>query len=266
MGAVADFSEILRRAIADLEEHGFDSQERVERWVNELGNAAGNQGIVTADKLKERFQAIYAQEVTKGALLRTQGVKRWQLSRLEPKLRAELDRKLMAASSLIKLNREEMIARTIRRFQGWATSIPVGGSDAIDKPEVKAHMKQALKSLPFEERRVMIDQGAKFRAGLSNIVAVENGAVGGVWRSHYRAPGYNYREDHKERDGHFYLIRGSWAIEKGLINPKGATFTDEITMPAEEIFCQCRYKYIYNLRDVPDELLTKKGREALGKD
>lgn len=265
MASIAEFSEILRNAIADLEEHGFDSQERVERWVKELGNAAGNQGVVTSETLRKRFQQIYQKEVADGGLAAVHKIPRWKLDQLQPKLRAELDRKLMAASDLIELNRDEMVTRTIRRFQGWATSIPVGGSDAIDKPEVKEQMKKALKSLPYEERRVMIDQAAKFKANLSNIVAVSNSAIGAGWRSHFRAPGYNFRTDHKERDGKFYLIRGSWAIEKGLIDTAGATFTDEITMPAEEVYCQCRYKYIYNLRDVPHDMLTKEGLEAIGK-
>jgi hypothetical protein len=34
-------------------------------------------------------------------------------------------------------------------------------------------------------------------------------------------------------------------------------------MPAEEVFCQCRYKYIFNLRDLPDEMLTDKGRATI---
>lgn len=265
MAGIAEFSEVLRRAIADMEEHGFDSQERIEKWVDELGKAAGNQGVVTAEQLKKRLSAIYTQEVERGGLARAHGMPTWKLQQVAPKLRAELDRKLMASANLIKLNREEMVTRTIRRFSGWATSIPVGGSEAVDRQEIREEVKKALKSLPYEERRVMIDQAAKFKASLSNIVATEGGAIGGIWRSHYRAPGYNYREDHKERDGKFYLIRDSWALEKGLIDPSGETFTDEIEMPAQAVFCQCRYRYVYNLRDVPRELLTKKGLEAIGK-
>ncbi|HET8708090.1 MAG TPA: hypothetical protein VFM46_17425 [Pseudomonadales bacterium] len=180
-------------------------------------------------------------------------------------MRLELERRIMAAAQLIKLNREEMIAKTIRRFSGWASSIPVGGSEAIEKRDTSDEIKKGLKQLPFVERRVMIDQAAKFKASLSDIVATETGAIAAIWRSHWRASGYNYREDHKERDQKIFVLRDNWALQGGLMKLAGRQYTDEITKPAEEPFCQCRYQYIYNLRDLPEDMLTAKGKEKLGK-
>jgi hypothetical protein len=40
-------------------------------------------------------------------------------------------------------------------------------------------------------------------------------------------------------------------------------YTDQITQPAEEVNCRCYYEYIYNLADLPDEMLTEKGRKDL---
>ena len=265
MAGIKPFIDVLRDAIADFEANGFDSAERLERWRLELERAALGHTPITAEHLKRTLTAIYNKDVTQGGLMRSHGMPKWKLDRLAPRLRNELDRKIMAASSLIKLNREQMIATTLRRFSGWATSIPVGGSEAIDKRETTDGIKKALKALPFEERRVMIDQAAKFKASLSNIVAVDGGAIAGVWRSHFRAVGYNARPDHVARDGKIYVIRGNWAMEKGLMKLAGREYTDEITMPAEEVYCQCRYKYLYNLRDLPDEMLTEKGLEALGR-
>jgi len=237
MSGINTFSEVLRRAISDFEEHGFDSEERLEHWRSELERAAQGHTVITAEHLKRTLTAIYNKDVTQGGLLRSHGISKWKLERIAPRLRNELDRKIMAASSLIKLNREEMIAKTLRRFSGWATSIPVGGSEAIEKRETNDGIKKALKALPFEERRVMIDQAAKFKASLSNIVAVDGGAIAGVWRSHFRAAGYNARPDHVARDGKIYVIRDNWAMEKGLMKLGGREYTDQITMPAEEVFC-----------------------------
>ena len=107
--------------------------------------------------------------------------------------------------------------------------------------------------------RLQIDQGHKFSNTLNDIIAVDGGAIAAKWKSHYRQPGYDYREDHKERDGNYYAIRGSWAMEKGLMN-KGEGYTDDMTMPGEEIFCRCGYTYIYSLRKIPEEMLTSKGK------
>ena len=66
----------------------------------------------------------------------------------------------------------------------------------------------------------------------------------------------------KEFDGKVFTIRGNWALEKGLMN-KGAGYTDEIIRPAERPFCRCAYTYFYALRDLPDSMLTTKGKTTL---
>lgn len=71
--------------------------------------------------------------------------------------------------------------------------------------------------------------------------------------------GYDYREDHKERDEKIYLIRGSWALEKGLIKPVNGYY-DEITAVGEEVYCSCQAIYIYAPQKLPDEFLTEKGK------
>ncbi len=261
--SIQTFSDVLRRAIADFETHGFDSEERLARWQRELMGAAEGHTAITADNLKRTLTSIYTAQVTKGGLLRAHNIPAWKFNQIAPKLQRELQRRIMAAAQLIKLNREEMIARTMRRFSGWATSIPIGGSEAVDRKEENASIKKALKSLPYDERRVMIDQAGKFKASLSNITATETGAIAAVWRSHFRAAGYNARPDHAERDGKIFVIRDNWAMQNGLMKLDGHQYTDDIEMPAEFVYCQCRYKYLYNLRDLPDEMLTDKGRASI---
>lgn len=261
--AIKNFSDILRQAIADFEKHGFDSEERLERWRRELEQAAEGHTAITSENLKRTLKSVFTTQVQGGGIVRILNIPQWQMNQLLPRLQNELDRRIMASAQLIKLNREEMVAKTMRRFSGWATSIPVGGSKAIDKADTSDDLKKALKSLTYEERRVMIDQAGKFKAQLHNIVATETGALAGLWRSHFRQAGYHYRPDHKARDGVIYVIRDNWAIQKGLMKAGGHQFTDQITMPAEEVFCQCRYKYLFNLRDLPDEMLTDEGRKFL---
>ena len=98
---------------------------------------------------------------------------------------------------------------------------------------------------------------------INNLIAVEGGAIAARWHSKWRQPGYQYREDHKERDGKIWAIRGNWAIEKGLMKPGPNGYTDEITMVNEEPFCDCSYVYLYTLRALPDTMLTAKGLKAI---
>ena len=97
------------------------------------------------------------------------------------------------------------------------------------------------------------------------MVASEGGAIALIWRSHWRQAGYDYREDHKDRDSQVYAIRGSgnWALQQGLMRPGPPGYYEDITAVGEEIFCRCWAEYIYRLGSLPDDMLTKKGAETL---
>ena len=261
------FYETLTAAVKDFTEHGFNSQERLEHWMRELELAA-KQSMIPENAMRQQmtaaFQGVYRRLVENGGIAQYHpGVGRFTLQQVMPKLRAELDRRIMASANLIKLNREAAIQKTLQRFSGWATSIPAGGSKTTEKIEEKDKVRKSLAQLPFEERRVLIDQTHKLTTALNETMAVGGGAIAARWFSHFRQPGYDYREDHKERDGEVYAIRGNWALEKGLMKPGKAGYTDDITKPGEEVFCRCQYKYIYNLRSLPAAMLTAKGREQL---
>jgi hypothetical protein len=232
--------EVLTAAVADLGANGFDSMERVDGWLLRIREAAAAGMTSEADiatLLQRTLQQVYTRQVDQGGLAKLNpGVERFTIEKLRPALRAELDRRIMASAQLIKMNRAAAIERTMQRFSGWATSIPAGGSDVVDKVEVKQDIRKSITQLSYRERLVATDQGHKLVSSINDIVATNAGAIAGEWHSHFRQPGYNARRDHVERDSKVYAVKGNWAIEKGLMN-KGAGYTDDITMPAEEINC-----------------------------
>lgn len=267
--ARSTFYDTLTRAIEDMAVHGYDSAERVAYWTEEIRRAAQasmRTSAQMAEMLRRALHAVYVKMVERGGVLKlSPGVARFTLERVAPTLRAELDRRIMASANLIKLNREEVIEKTLRRFQGWSTSIPVGGSAEPDKRKAKEDIRRSVAGLPFVERRVLIDQGRKLGAAINTTVAEGGGAIAATWKSNFRQPGYDYRPDHKERDGHLYLVRGSWAVKNGLVKVGPSGYTDDVTQPAEEPFCRCRFVYLFHLRQLPDDMLTVKGREQLKK-
>lgn len=257
------FHRILIDAVRDIAERGYVSAEQIEYWLHALRNAAeremGSEHAVDA-ALRSALGAIFDRLIGRGRIVDyVPDVARYTLAMVRPKLRAELDRRILAAADLIKLRRKEAIERTLARFRGWSTSIPEGGELMIDKREIRSTITKGLKQYRWEQRRVSIDQGHKLLANIADIVAVDNGAIAAEWNSHWRQPGYKYRPDHKERDERIYAIRGNWALQQGLMT-KGVGYTDEMTMPGQEPFCRCYYRYITSLRRLPDSMLTKKGQ------
>lgn len=265
--AAPTFFEVLTAAINEISTFGYRSAEQIGIWIERLRLAAERTLTpphVLEDAMRSTFGTLYKRYIEAGKILELHpGVQRFTIEKVKPILRPELDRRIAASADLIKLNRQASIEKTMQRFSGWATSVPPGGTETTDKVETKKEIRKALASLPFEERRVLVDQGHKFVANLSNIIATDTGAIAAIWQSHWRQKGYNYRKDHKERDGKVYLIRGSWAQDKGFVKPGLAGYLDAITQPGEEVFCRCWTTYLYAVRSLPDDMITQKGKDEL---
>jgi len=262
----ATFFETVTAAVAEFTERGFESQEQLDGWLRRL-RAAAERDLIPERELEARvrdaLRSIYERMVERGGLLKRHlGTDQFTIARVKPRLHAELSRRTMASAQLIKLNRVEAIETTLRRFAGWATSVPPGGTDVIERNPVKSEIRRSLVSLPFRERRVAIDQGHKFLANLSEILATDGGAVAGVWHQHYTR---NPRPEHTAREGKVYAVRGSWAMERGLMRAGPAGYADEITKPGEEILCRCSYTWLHALRNLPAEMLTQRGRDELAR-
>lgn len=261
------FFDLLTEAINYFAEHGYTNRAELEAWVRRLRQAAvgylpSNTSMET--DIRRALTRSYTHLVTRGGLKSANpAVSAFTIDRLKPAMKAELNRRIAASADLIKLNRQAAIDDTLRRFQGWATSVPAGGSDVVKRTEEKANVRKPLAKMDFIARRCITDQTHKFAASVNAIVAESGGAIAAIWHSPWRRPGYDYRKDHKERDEHVYLIRDSWAHKAGLVKPGDAGYTDQITAPGEEVYCSCKYQYVYGLDRLPNDMLTAAGRQKL---
>ena len=267
------FYETVAAAIRDFAIHGYDSQERLDHWRRLLEEAA-KASFVDMDQVERDIRrtmvAGYHRLITRGGILkRMPQVHAYTLEKIKPALHSELNRRIMASVDLIKLNRPLAVAKTLQRFTGWASSVPEGGfpkdirKGAFKPADVRKDLHKAMTSLPFEERRVIIDQNAKLFSAINSTVAEAGGAIGAIWQSHKHQRNYNGRPAHNKRDGHVFLVRDSWAIKKGLVKKGAGDYVDSVEQPGEFVFCRCSWIYIFSLRDLPKDWLTKKGEEVL---
>lgn len=261
------YDSVVAAAIRDFAENGFDSEERLEYWTEQIRKAAEATLGSLADterKIRESLTRIFTEAVDKkGVLKYAPGVSAFQLSDMRPELHDELQRRIAASVGLIRLDRPQAIMKTLQRFQGWATSVPVGGNDVTKKREERKNIKKSMAQLPYVERRVIIDQSAKLFSAINTTVAVNGGAIGAFWHSHKHQRGYNGRPEHNKRDGQFYFVPDSWAMKAGYLRRGAYDYSDSIEQPGEFVFCRCSWQYIFSLRNVPNNALTKKGEEAL---
>lgn len=261
----SEFQRVLTEAVADFATNGYDSEVRLADWVARLRAAAEAEAVSELEfeeELRRSLGAIYARLVDRGGLTaRAPGVGRFTIERVRPELRSELDRRITASAELIRLNRRDTIDRTLQRFSGWATSVPSGGG-RVNRREVKYDVSRPLSGLGFKARRVAIDQSHKLMANISEITAVSGGALAGRWTRHYtRFP----RKEHIAIDGKVFTVRDNWALQQGLMKVGDAGYTDEIERPGFLPLCRCSYIWLMHLRQLPDDMLTEKGRDALAR-
>lgn len=188
-------------------------------------------------------------------------IKAYRIERIKPKLRAELDRRIANAASLIKINRQNMINDAIQRFVGWSTG---DISQLITPPRDLTNMDKAGND--YTVRRCRIDQRQKLRANIADIAALDLGAIAFYWRG---SKDDRERKLHTERNDKLYLIRNSWADKQGLLNVRGAegwndfTETKDDGMPGIPIYCRCHAEYVFNLDSLPINCLSEKGKAQI---
>ncbi|WP_336240451.1 hypothetical protein [Citrobacter werkmanii] len=260
------FYQVLTEAVNYYVDNGWDSQRSLIEWSRKLRVAASRE-MPDDDAAKKHLTSVYRRLVIDGGALRDQppdGPKKVTLDKLRPEFRKELDKRIFASANLIELNRSQAVEKTLQRFQGWVSSIPPDGVSELDKNQQKAQIKASLNDPDFIARRVAIDQGHKLASNVKYLLSMQGGAIAFRWHSNWRRPGYNYRDDHKHRDDNIYLVRGSWAIEQGLIVPVHG-FYDEITAAGEEVYCSCQVFPIYAPQKLPIEFLTEKGKREFNR-
>jgi hypothetical protein len=259
------YKDVVSAAISDLEDHGFDGMARVDRWVGLLSRdavaSAPVMPAVVAD-LNRRLDKEYKRAVHTQRGKHHVGLEPSAIRAVEASLEGMVERRLEAAKVVLEGARSAAIHTAIRRFVGWATSLPAAGQPS-DKQARMARdgVLKALKGISRAEGRIVDDQCRKLTSDIGGAVASQREAIAGIWHSRWREPGYDYRPDHKDRDLLVYLVRDSWAVRGGLV--RGKRYTDDVTRPAEEPNCKCHYQWVYQLSDLPEAMLTKRGRDYL---
>jgi hypothetical protein len=284
--ALADFQRVIKEAVAYFARRGYTSKHDLDSWSGRIEEAARSSFVdpkIAGQMIARHLGSIYNRATRRIPSALDKMHKRFARAmtpemyfrrvetfpQLQTKMRNELDRRIQAATDLIELQRDEAVTGTLRRFKGWVSSVPQGGTPTPVAEEIKPYSED-VKTAKFQVNRLNIDQGHKLAASLNATYAEGTGAIAAKWHSNWRENptrkkgGYQWRPDHKDRDQGVYTIRNNWAEEKGLMQPGPAGYTDQITQPAEEVYCRCYYEYIYNLIDLPQNMLTGKAKKALG--
>jgi len=93
--------------------------------------------------------------------------------------------------------------------------------------------------------------------------AIAGGAIAAKWHWNGGTSGC-WVAEHEIRNGRVYAVRDNWAEQRGFMTA-GDGYADEIIKPLGEDECRCHFQYLYNLRDLPEEMVTAQGKDSLAK-
>lgn len=205
------------------------------------------------------------------------GITKASIKDLKPKMKKELEKRVTLSFNLMKNQENELKQKMASRFLNWVS---------IDSKEVRGNTtsKQSLLNfLDFAKENgiaedhakfILKDQTRKMITALDFMVADQNGAIAGVWKNRgdrrvvgnpngLYPTGNLAHGDHWDRENKVYLFKNSWAVQKGFAKSDYYYEDLEDGGVGVAIGCRCRLEMIYDLRDLPTEFLTKKGKELL---
>lgn len=256
-------TEKVAEAVRAFAQRGFVSPRDVDAWARQIAIAAeaGYDPEGDAARIRRALTAAYRRVTSPRSLARLHtGVEGWATPRLAPQMRDELERRVWAA---VKENAEARFAaqdKLVARFRAWATSIPAGGQD-VDQRQARQNIVKAAKQTPYTRKRAQIAETARMTGNVNDLMAQGGGAIGAIW-DHVPELERKFRPEHTARHGKWYPIRGSWADARGFLrHPHG--YWQDHELPGQLINCQCEAVYVYNLEDVPADMLNERGRRWL---
>lgn len=119
----------------------------------------------------------------------------------------------------------------------------------------KANTKRKLK----QYRSNGLDSSLKDAKTLLNTAdhlnAIDNNAIAAIWRARQCS-------EHASKNGEVYAIKGSWALKKKMMEVGPNGYLNDTPLPRS---CGCYLTYIYNLRSLPDNMLTANANKILKK-
>lgn len=195
-------------------------------------------------------KSIMGEDDDDGALTSAESYSEDDFKQLHPFLVAALAKCTADLYESANSFRSAEINEALDSFSEWAAELPQGGSKSKEYRDSARSFRGNAKATCRWQNRFFTSHVGDIYIYAEHIFARHNGAIAATW--HWEG---DLCHKHKEKNGECFLLRGSWAINKGFLATSSARYDDEVELPG--IGCRCRYTYIHALRSMPPNLLSK---------
>lgn len=160
---------------------------------------------------------------------------------------------------------DEEIVSFREEVAGFLRFIPAKGTKDKVAKAMLADVKKSVKSLAKWNQLFYTYKAMSFPEEIEFLFTHQSDPIAAVWHFSSLDDQCDFRmeHDHRALSGTIYLVRDSWAMEKGYLDKDSAPYIEDVVRPKQDIGCMCSLTWLYNLRDLPDRLLTDYGHKVL---
>lgn len=119
----------------------------------------------------------------------------------------------------------------------------------------KTNKKRKLKQYRSSDLDSSLKDAKTLLNTADHLNAIDNNAIAAIWMARKCS-------EHASRNGEVYAIKGSWALKKKMMKVGPGGYLNDTPLPRS---CGCYLTYIYNLRSLPDNMLTANANKILKK-
>jgi hypothetical protein len=262
----------LESAQVEIAENGA-TPERIERLKREFTALLKTvyfyrdvDGIV--DKyITPTLLSTYKSKIEQSGILQVHfGVSPLQLIQLKPHLQEAVKKRVQANKRLITDFMLETETKAVNSVvSNWLNT--TSQTEILSDDIMRGMLKGCTEAVSnYEISRRAIDQQHKLIADFNNVIAVNEGAIAGVWHSHKKTATYMARPEHEKLNGQVFVIKNNSLVQQGLLKKGGNDWLEDLKeQPAQLINCTCYFVYYY-IHDIkalfrlkPD-IFTEKGK------
>lgn len=119
----------------------------------------------------------------------------------------------------------------------------------------KSLKKRIIKQYQGADLDSSLDKARTLLNAADHVKATDNNAIAAIWRAKKCA-------EHASINENVYAIKGCWALKKKMMKVGPAGYLNGIPLPRS---CGCYLTYLYNLRSLPENMLTENARKIINK-
>lgn len=193
----------------------------------------------------------------------------FNINDINANVRKLLEKRIITSLNNIKIKDKKLLLEIQNRFINFLVNNDNKNKTLKDLKD-NLRVNECLTQSKNYTKNILRDQMHRFNDSIDYTMGTLNGAVGLVWHTQQDKrvvgdptglypKGNTLHNNHFKRDGVFFSLKDSIATKNKLVNAEIFETLTDIKECGRPINCRCYYEYIYDLRDVPTQYLTKKG-------